>query len=85
MSDEYVYVLQYYDYDNESRPILGVYKTWDETAAEIVDRFDGQFDFSQLKPPEHGRWDSPNAWETRQIKLEGDYGEEIIVKKVRLG
>ncbi len=85
MNNEYVYVVRYYDYYNDQTVIDGVYKTWSEVAAEIVDSYDGHFDYADLKEPEPSEWGS-GRWDIRDIEIDGgDRGKCLIIEKVKVG
>ena len=82
--DKYVYVVRWYDYDNEQTDIMGIYDTWEETLAEIVDGFDGRFDYAKVKVPQiYHKWDK---WPISLIDIDGgEYGRQVIIEKVKVG
>lgn len=84
MTDEYVYVIRYWSYSCESTVIEGIYRTWAEAAAEIVDRYDGHFDYQDLREPEPDKY-SITGWDKRIIYLKMSGGDELIIEKVKVG
>ena len=84
MTDEYVYVIRYWSYYCENTVINGIYRTWAEAAAEIVDSYDGYFDYQELREPEPDKY-SNSGWDRRIIDLKMHGGDELIIEKVKVG